>query len=154
MNEIVCRPHRRKYIVPRSKKFHSPVYPHPYHRFLSSRDERCRTMSNSIQTRNLLSMRSKKFRIFETSNFLPIPSMETHARSSREHFPENPLFARGDSFFAAIMSRFLGRFQRWVRQGWIFDRRAGPQWEICTGKRITDVFVRSVTMGSRLEPIP
>lgn len=37
---------------------------------------------------------------------------------------------------------------------WIFDRRARPQWEICTAKRITDVFVRLVTMGSRLEPIP
>lgn len=34
---------------------------------------------------------------------------------------------------------------------WIFDRRARPQWEICTAKRITDVFVRLVTMGGEVD---
>lgn len=65
----------------------------------------------------------------------------------REHFSENPLFARGgDSFFAAIMrpSRFSSFDQGCA---WIFDRRASPQWEICTAKRITDVFVRLATMA-------
>lgn len=66
MNEIVCRPHRRKYIVPRSEKFHSPVYPHPYHRFLSSRDERCliRFRQEIYYQCDLKSFAFSKLRIF------------------------------------------------------------------------------------------
>lgn len=74
-------------------------------------------------------------------------SVHAHART----FPGKSAFRR--QFFRGYYAPVpISSFDQGC--AWIFDRRARPQWEICTAKRITDVFVRLVTMGSRLEPIP
>lgn len=161
MKSFVGHPlHPRKYIVPESEKsfalpfqfsrfFHPQIYSH--HRinwFLRNwRDfsNTCEKLSNKSDSRY---KKNKKYWIIkvlyqtrETWKFsIPFTRL-------REHFSENPLFARaGDSFFAAIMrpSRFSSFDQGCA---WIFDRRTSPQWEICTAKRITDVFVRLATMA-------
>ena len=77
---------------------------------------------------------------------------ERETRFSAAGVPGKSAFRRERRQFSRLLCARLGSDRRFHRSGrgcaWIFDRRASPQWEICTAKRITDVFVPIGTMGT------